>query len=44
VVASKGSYTGAPVAKLLLKEILLLSCVGVFFVGTVLGAAHLLAN
>ena len=31
-------------AKLLLNEILLFSCVGIFFVGTVLGAAHLLAN
>jgi hypothetical protein len=31
-------------AKLLLKEILVFSCVGVFFAGTVLGAAHLLAN
>jgi hypothetical protein len=31
-------------AEVLLKEILLLSCVSVFFVGTVLGAAYLLAN
>jgi hypothetical protein len=31
-------------AKLLLKEILLFSCVGMFFAATVLGALHLLAS
>ena len=44
IASCRGATPGAPMAKLLLNEILLFSCVGVFFVGTVLGAAHLLAN